>query len=315
MGNCENKNLKIVIFFVGDYNMVNSILLAGGKVKNTLGSKLDKFFYKQIYKENYLWGDYKPLKEIELELNGERKKRFLIEYALNALSNSEMIDKIVVVGEKTLLEDKIDFSLYKNIKLVQQGNSLIENAEIGYFNSSGGGKFLFAPVDTPLVGGKEIDNFIKKCENYKDYDIYCAVTSKEVLECGDNYWDRPYFWVMDEESSVEKEFDKYGRRGFRLGNFFFADPNKIGNVNHIDDAYSVRKLLNPLNMFRLGCFMFPEAKKYWFKQLSKQDLEKKVSKILGTRFKFVETDSPTFSLDVDAYEDIQSIEKYFNSKV
>ncbi len=293
--------------------MVNSVLMAGGKVKNTLGSKIDKFFYRQIYHENYLWGDYKPLKEIELDLNGEKKKRFLIEYVLSALDNSEMIDKVVVVGEKRLLKDKVNFNNYENVMVVQQGKSLIENAELGYSNCFGEGKILFVPVDVPLVSGEEIDEFITKCIVAEgDYDVFCAVTSKGVLERGNSFEDRPYFWVIDEESEIKEDLDKYGRKGFRAGNFFFANPNNIGKAHYINGAYSVRKLLNPMNIFRLACCMIPESRKYFLKKLTRADLEKKVGDLLETRFKFMDTDSPTFSLDVDSQEDVKNIESYIN---
>jgi len=37
-----------------------------------------------------------------------------------------------------------------------------------------------------------------------------------------------------------------------------------------------------------------------------------VGDLLETRFKFMDTDSPTFSLDVDSQEDVKNIESYIN---
>src|SRR5665811_2355442 len=106
--------------------MFNALILAGMKEKGPLeiAEKVDN----------------KAL----IMING----RPMIEYIVDVLNNSENIDQILVVGPKKELHPYIG----KKVKeILNSGNSILENMEIGlnYFNSAD--SLLLLTSDIPLI--------------------------------------------------------------------------------------------------------------------------------------------------------------------
>jgi len=88
----------------------------------------------------------------------------------------------------------------------------------------------------------------------------------------------------------------------------YASPNEIGRKEFIDIAYNSRKLLIPKNIWTIYKYVSPEVKKYRKKNLSIDDVESKMSKILDTNFKLVEIYSKEIEEDIDSETDIQELE-------
>jgi molybdopterin-guanine dinucleotide biosynthesis protein A len=141
--------------------MFNALILAGTKEKGSLEIA-----------ENV---DNKAL----IMLNG----RPMIDYIVDALNNSENIDKILVVGPKNELSPYIG---KKVEEIINPGNSILENMEIGlnYFNSSD--NLLFLTSDIPLITPEAIDEFLEICIKRKAYIGYPIITKENIILWGEH---------------------------------------------------------------------------------------------------------------------------------
>jgi len=147
--------------------MTKAIVMAGGKVKKNL-SDLERKLTDKYYKDKYLLGKgYKPLKKVRVKRGS--KKEPLIHYVLSALDESPIIDDITVVGEKDRLDRFLEKKEYsKQVNIVQQEGSILENALIGYEASSARKHALFLASDIPKITPFSIRDFLKRCERKYD---------------------------------------------------------------------------------------------------------------------------------------------------
>jgi len=283
--------------------MVKSIVMAGGKVRKNI-SDLEKKITDKYYKDKYLLGKgYKPLKRVKLKRNSEKKP--LIHYVLSTLGQTPLIEDITIVGEKDRLEKFLESQDYKKpVKVIQQKGGFLENALIGYQESCAKNHALFVASDIPKITSFSIKDFLKRCHGRSDF--YFPIIG---WETGIINKKRPALKLLDTSpKKQENVYDKYGRRGFRIGNMIYTNPNKIKNKEFVDLAYNVRKLLIPKNLWTIYKYMSPEIKKYRKKQLSINDLELKASKILDSKFKLIETYSTEIEEDIDSESDIKNLE-------
>ena len=258
--------------------------MAGGKVKKNL-SDLERKITDRYYKDKYLLGKgYKPLKKVRIKRGS--KKEPLIHYVLSALDQTPAIDDITIVGEKDRLNRFLSKQKYsKPTNIVQQEGSILENALIGYETSNAKKHALFLASDIPKITPFSIRDFLKRCDG--EYDMYFPIIG---WETGIINKKRPPLELLDSkhEEKLDKIYDKHGRRGFRIGNVIYANPDNIGNKEFIDIAYNSRKLLIPKNVWTIYKYVSPEIKKYRKKKLSVGDVEEKMSEILDTKLKLVE---------------------------
>ena len=137
--------------------MINALILAGTKKKGPL--EID---------ENV---DNKALIIIN--------HRLMIDYIVDALNNSKNIDKILVIGPKNELHPSIG---KKVEEILNTGNSLLENMEIGlnYFNSSD--NLLLLTSDIPLITPEAIDEFLRICTKRKACIGYPIITKEKIIK-------------------------------------------------------------------------------------------------------------------------------------
>jgi hypothetical protein len=289
--------------------MVSAIILAGGEIKESLQLKILKKYYKLFYGETYLWGKYKPLKYIKIKNKKFKKpiKKYMIDIIISNIANTKEIDDVVVVGEKDRFLLTIAKNKYpKKISYIQQKGELLDNAMYGYKHSKSGknNKFaLFIPCDIPKVGPKHYNEFIKKCNKIKNkYDLMFAVISKENIKGKGKIFKRPFFWCIDDYWNK-----KPIKRGFRVANMIYANPNRIKNKEKINLIYSLRKLKEPINMIYVIKEMFHEFIDYIKHKLTISQINKSISKFLGTKFSLVEVKSISTTLDIDSYEDYKEL--------
>jgi len=106
--------------------MLNALILAGTKKKGPLE------IAENVDNKALIMLDSRPM----------------IEYIVDVLSNSKNIDKILVVGPKNEL---LPYIGKKVEEILNPGNSILENMEIGlsYFNSTD--NLLLVTSDIPLI--------------------------------------------------------------------------------------------------------------------------------------------------------------------
>ncbi|MEW6616479.1 MAG: hypothetical protein AB1401_13570 [Thermodesulfobacteriota bacterium] len=256
--------------------MVSAILMAGYNNKRTV--KKYSRIVAEHYGEKFIEAGYKPLREFKIVQDGHEINKPVIQFILEKLFDSDLIDEIVIVGHKMLLEQRLGKFLGKFAKpfRIENQNSKIPHHAIKRFrvtpkkvkhNSFAGNIIkgyaasaaynhkkhaLFVASDSPLTTKEFIEYFLHIAQDYQHHSaaIFPAVF---IGENQDKLGRRPLNLINDTTYQVSNIKDEYGRQGFRFSSLVFANPNLI-NVNNINTAYSLRKSLNPkvqMELFRI----------------------------------------------------------------
>lgn len=256
--------------------MVSAILMAGYNNKRTVKK------YSRIVAENYgerfIEIGYKPLREFKIVNNGTEISKPLIQFTLERLFDCDLIDEIVIVGHKMLLEQRLGkfISEFDKPCRIENQNAKIPHHAIERFgiipkkvkhNSLAGNMIkgyaasaayddrkhaLFVASDSPLTTREFIEYFLHIA---KDYQQQSAIVIPAVFIDGnqDRLGRRPLKLVNDTTYQLPGIKDQHGRQGFRLSSLMFVNPNLI-DVNTINTAYNLRKWLNPkvqIELFRI----------------------------------------------------------------
>ena len=247
--------------------MVSAILMAGYNNKRAV-KKYSKIVAEH-YGERFIETGYKPLREFRIVKDGIEESKPVIQFTLEKLFNCDLIDEIVIVGHKMLLEQRFGEFINKfdkpcvienqNTKIPLHAikcfgiipkkvkyNSLAGNTIKGYIASNAykeRGHALFVASDSPLTTNNFIEYFVRVAQDYRQHS---AVVFPAVFIDGnkDKLGRRPVKLINDTRYQISNIKDKWGRQGFRLSSLAFLNPHLI-NINTINTAYSLRKLLNP----------------------------------------------------------------------
>ncbi|MBW2327261.1 MAG: hypothetical protein JRF45_12475, partial [Deltaproteobacteria bacterium] len=247
--------------------MASAILMAGYNNKREVKK------YSRIVAENYgekfIESGYKPLREFKTFKDGKEERKLLIQYTLENLFASDLIDDIIIVGHQMLLEQRLGNLINKfekpccivnqnskippniiedfNIKpsKVKQ-NSIAGNLIKGYAASAAfkdRKHALFVASDSPLTTKKFIEDFLNIIQKYQEptaivFPAVCIEADRDRLGR------HPLKLVNDTEHQLPHKKDGYGRQGFRLSSLMSANPNFF-NINTVNAAYGLRKCLNP----------------------------------------------------------------------
>ncbi len=244
--------------------MFNALILAGMKEKGPLeiAEKVDN----------------KAL----IMING----RPMIEYIVDVLNNSENIDQILVVGPKKELHPYIG----KKVKeILNSGNSLLENMEIGlnYFNSAD--SLLLLTSDIPLITPEAIDEFLEICTKRKAYIGYPIITKGN---------------IVIKYPETERTYIKMKEGIFCGGNITFFKP---------DVFFQNKKLIKELFENRKSTWKYAKILglkfilKFLFKTLTMGEIEKRVTDIIGYNSIAVMVSYPEIMIDLDKLSDLKLI--------
>jgi len=256
--------------------MVSAILMAG--YNNRRAVKKYSRIVAEHYGEKFIETGYKPLREFKIVKDGPVINKPVIQFILEKLFDSDLIDEVVIVGHKMLLERRLGKFLRKFDKpfRIENQNSKIPHHAIERFgvipkkvkhNSFAGNVIkgyaasaayndkkhaLFVASDTPLTTKEFIEDFLHIAQ---DYQHHSAAIFPAVLIEGDHdkLGRRPLNLINDTTYQVSNVKDESGRQGFRFSSLALANPNLI-NVNNMNTAYSLRKSLNPkvqMELFRI----------------------------------------------------------------
>ena len=263
--------------------MVNAVIMAGGKEK--LG--------------------YKGRVGLFPEIVGERA----INLVYRALSETEGVDHIIVVGDRNKLERILD----SGAEIVHSDKTFYKNGKAGA-DHYGGGKILFVAKDLPLPRREHYQAFIDSCD-FEEGDLFFSVVSRRHIQpfISEEY-DRiiPYMPVLENHEGVPDEF--------RVGNMLLADIDNIKRAHILDVAYKLSTLRSKKNQFGAIFFALYYGIRYGLSsakvaidakkgRLKYGDLEKAASRLFGTRFKVKDLDFPHSALDLDwEEEDLGNIE-------
>ncbi|MDY7033554.1 MAG: hypothetical protein SVY10_16800 [Thermodesulfobacteriota bacterium] len=247
--------------------MVSAILMAGYNNKRAV-----KKYAKNVaehYGEKFIETGYKPLREFRIVDEGRARTKPVIQFTLEKLFASELVDEIVIVGHKMLLEQRLGKFIREFDKpcRIENQNADISPHVIEHFgiipkkvkhNTVAGNMIkgyaasraydnrkhaLFVASDSPLTTKKFIEHFIRTVQ---DYTQHSAIVFPAVLIDGnrDKLGRRPLRLINDTPYQISNNTDDYGRQGFRLSSLVFVNPSSI-DVNTLNTAYNLRKALNP----------------------------------------------------------------------
>jgi len=219
-----------------------------------------------------------------ISINGKQ----VINYILNALKKSLLINKTVVVGPEKLFLTSID---QKNAQLINCGNNILENIENGlkYFNSDE--SVLILTSDIPLITANAIDEFLRICIK-RNADVAYPIITKEK--------------IMKKYPETERTYIKMKEGLICGGNITLLKPEVFfRNKSLINDLFENRK--NIQKYVKILGFVF--IIKFIFKTLTFKDIEKRISEIVGYHSIAVNVSFPEIMIDLDKVSDLELIKK------
>ena len=213
----------------------------------------------------------------------------MIDYIVDALNNSENIDQIIVVGPEKELHPYIG---KKVKKILNSGNSILENMESGFNFFDSNDNLLILTSDIPLITPEAIDEFLNICTKRKLCIGYPIITKENIIK---------------KYPETERTYVKMKEGIFCGGNITFFKPEAFfQNKELIQGLFNNRKN-NLKNAKILGLkFIF----KFIFKTLTLEEVERRVTGILGYNSVAVMISHPEVMIDLDKLSDLELIRKY-----
>ena len=307
--------------------MVSAILMAGYNNKREVKK------YSRIVAEDYggkfIETGYKPLREFKTVKDGKEESKPLIQYTLENLFASDLIDEIVIVGHKMLLEQrlsklinefekpcyivnqnsKIPPNVIKRFNIIQRKvkqSSIAGNLIKGYAASAAfqdRKHALYVASDSPLTTKEFIEHFLNIVQKYQEQAaiIFPAVLINDNKDKLGRY---PVKLLNDTQYQLSNKKDSYSRQGFRLSPLVFVNPHFF-NINTVNTAYHLRKCLNPrvqLKLFRITRSLgYPNVYSKYFlrKDLSIKEVENITSEFFDGRVKLIPMTGEEATYDYD----------------
>jgi len=214
--------------------------------------------------------------------------RPMIEYIVDAVNDSENIDRILVVGPKNELNPYIG---KKVEEILNPGNSILENMEIGinFFNSAD--NLLLLTSDIPLITPEAINEFLEICTKRKAHIGYPIITKENIVK---------------KYPETERTYIKMKEGIFCGGNIVFFKPDVFFQRKELikelfDNRKAIWKYVKILGLK----FIF----KFIFKTLTLEEIEKRITDIIGYNSVAVMVSYPEIMIDLDKPSDLKLIRK------
>ncbi len=311
--------------------MLSAIVMAGYNNKREV-KKYSKMVAEH-YGEELVDTGYKPLREFQITGDDGVISKPIIQFTLETLSASELVDEIIIVGHQMLLEQRLSDvlgHLGKPCRIVNQNarlpQSVIERLAVGpkkiKYNSMAGNMIkgyaasaayeakehaLFAVADSPLTPIEFIEQFVHTARDCPDRaHIFLPAILIEGEE--DRLGRKPLKLHNDTRYPLSGFTDNHGRQGFRLSSLAYANLFHI-HMHAINTAYSLRKCLSPnvqLRLFRttrnLG-YKNVYSKYFIRKNLSVTEVDNIMSTLISGRFSLIPMKGEETTYDYDGTDE------------
>ena len=307
--------------------MTSAILMAG--YKNKMEVRRYSKVVAEHYGEKFIETGYRPLREFETTINGQKKSMPVIQFTLERLFASDFIDEIIIVGHQMLLEQRLGHYLSrfeKPCRLINQNtrlsadivdrfnitrrkvkyNSIAGNMIKGYAASNACHEkqhALFVASDSPLTSRGFIEQFLQVANEHRDRSA--IILPAVLIDAQRDRLGRPPLKLLnDTEFELPGLKDSSGRQGFRLSSLLFADPH-LYDMNTANTAYSLRKAVNPnaqLKLFKITRKLgYPNVYSKYFarKDLSIKEVENITSAFFKGRLKLIPMAGEESTYDYD----------------
>lgn len=217
--------------------------------------------------------------------------RYMIEYVISSLRESECVGKIYVVGDENLKE-KIEYLVDGWIKAC---GGIMENIRhsveiMGDLETP----CIIVTSDIPMVKGEAIRDFVEKCQ-LESIDLGYPIIDKKLN-------DQKY-------PDVKRTYVKLKEGTYTGGNIVYFNPKIVENCTRkAEQLIEYRK--NPLKMGRILGFTF--LIRLLLGRLPISKVEDKIQKMFDIRGSAILTDYPEIGNDVDKPSDIEFVNKYLD---
>lgn len=215
--------------------------------------------------------------------------KWMVEYVVDALRESGMIDKIAIVGPaetlKSRLADRVDYfireeaHLFENLK---KGLSLFKDEEF----------VLVASSDIPMITGSIIRDFIEKCRA-SNVDLCYPIVNKTVNDHIYPGFKRTYVKLKDGT--------------FTGGNIISLNPKVVEPCAEFVKGFIAHRK-NPWKLGRLLGFRFLIL--LIVGRLSIQRIERRFYELLKIRARAIISPYPEIANDIDDPNEIGLAEEY-----
>ncbi|MFZ5897820.1 MAG: NTP transferase domain-containing protein [Bacillota bacterium] len=205
-----------------------------------------------------------------------------------AILDSGEVSRITVVGPEPVRSVFTD----ERIKVVEAGNSLMENAERGLAAERGSEHVLVATADIPLLPPEAVSDFIKRCGN-READLYYTVVSERV--------------VAQKFPEAKRTYVRLREGRFTGGNIVLLRPSVFDKCRMVGEQFTANRK-KPLKLARIIGVGF--LLRYALGMLTLASAERKVTQLIGISGRVIESPYPEVAVDVDKlsdYELVQSV--------
>lgn len=217
--------------------------------------------------------------------------KYMIEYVVDALSQSANIKDIIVAGP--LEEISKVFRNRPEITLVPSGDTTIRSLlnALDKVPADFTGKVLVVTADIPLLTTEAVDDFFNLCRG-KEGDLFYPIVSKEANE-------KKY-------PGVRRTYVNLKEGIFTGGNLILLNPRVARKcVSVAEELVRLRK--SPISLaFYVGWGILL---RYVLGILSLRDAEEKVSELLGIKGTGIISSFPEIGIDVDKLSDLHLVRK------
>jgi GTP:adenosylcobinamide-phosphate guanylyltransferase len=217
------------------------------------------------------------------------KDKYMIEYIIDTLRRSSIIEKIAVVGPKEQLEpiigDRVDY-------IVEGTDSIVTNGLLAMENFKNDKQVLITTSDIPMLTVEALEDFISKALNM-NADLCYSVVDKLVN-------DKKY-------PEVKRTYARLWEGQFTGGNIFLFNPAVTEKCKtFVEQMLEYRK--SPAKMAMVLGFGFLIRMALGI--LTIRAVQKKTERLLGIKGAVVISEYPEVGNDVDKISDVQFVEKY-----
>ena len=260
------------------------------------------------------------------------------------------VSEVWVVGDRERLESvftepELRAQIVKPLRLVAQGRNLLENAwetyrkilaqDLDEGRDPVGGEVerpvLFLSADIPFATPPELGEFVRRSLAQQGCDYTLGLVPEQALA--------DFLPRVPGEPGIEVAFFNIREGRLRQSNLHLARPGKIGNLYRIEEMYELRHQKKFVNMLTLALKLFfsgadgPHifflylvmhaaglADRWGLRSLADRlrgrisiaRIERTISRVLDTRFRFVVTEAGGCAIDVDTEQEYDVVKARFD---
>ena len=218
--------------------------------------------------------------------------KWMVEYVVDALKDSNRVGRIAIVGPvealKHRLEGKVDY-------FIQEDEDIFGNIQRGLMPFKEEDFLLIATSDIPMIKGEIVSDFINRCSTH-DAELYYPIVEKDVN-------DRLY-------PGFKRTYAKLRDGTFTGGNIVGLNPKVVEQCGE----FARRVIDHRKNLLELGRLLGPRFLVLLATgKLSIAHVEQRFYELLKIKARAIISPYPEIANDIDKPDDIQLANQYLKT--